>query len=148
MWEISITQQIISFLYAVAVGVVWAVCADVFRAENKVFRFSAGVVFLIDVANYLIFAFITFMLLMARCNGEIRGFILVGEALGFFIYRITLSRFIVRFFVKIISFFKVVNGNLNKAFQRFGAFLELKQGKVLKKIEKIVKKGKVQRKNS
>ena len=108
MWEISITQQIVSFLYAFLVGVVWAIFADFFRAENKVFNFSLVVVFIIDVANYLLFAFITFMLLMARCNGEVRGFILAGEALGFLVYRISVSRFVVKFLVKIIGFIKLI----------------------------------------
>lgn len=148
MWEINIGWQVVSFLYALLVGAVWALFFDLFRALRRVTSHSGFLTFIEDLFSFLIFTFVTFMLLMARCNGEVRGFIIVGEGLGFIIYRLTLSRFVMSFltflFSHIAEFFRVSGGWID----RFGAFSEENTGKLWNNFKKIVKKLKVIRKNS
>lgn len=148
MWEISLKQQVISFLYALLVGFVWALFFDFFRAFRKISSHSAILIFIEDLFSFLVFTFVTFMLLMARCNGEVRGYIIVAEAGGFFAYRFMLSRFVMRILSFCFSFFAKVFHAFNNLVERFGCFLEEKTGKVWGNIKKLIKKLKVMRKNS
>lgn len=148
MWEISLTQQALSILYALLIGAVWAFYSDLFRAFRCVTAHSGILTFIEDLFSFLLFTFITFMLLMARCNGEVRGYMLVGEGLGFLIFRVTVSRFV----MKILTFlFGTIADVLRKSgaqIERFGGFLEENTGKLWLKIKKIFKKFKVKQKNS
>ena len=148
MWEINLKQQIVSLLYALLVGVVWALYFDFFRALRKNKSHSAFLIFIEDLSSFLIFTFITFMLLMARCNGEVRGYMLVAEAFGFLIYRVLLSRFIMPvlefFFFILVKTFGIVSNQI----ERFGGFLEKNTGKLWGNFKKNIKKIKLVRKNS
>ena len=148
MWEISIGFQTVSFLCAVLVGVIWATAFDCFRAVRKTVKHSAVLVFFEDLFLFLAFTFITFMLLMARCNGEVRGYILVGEAIGFILCRLTFSRLTLPFFSLILSFMLKIFSKINYHLDRFGAFLEKNTDKMWLNIKKTFKKIKVIRKNS
>lgn len=148
MWEISLKQQVISFLFALLVGFVWALFFDFFRALRKAFIHSGLLVFAEDLFCFLIFTFVTFMLLMARCNGEVRGYMLVGEALGFAFYRLTLSRFIMSVLVFLFSLLGKFFAVSGEWIERFGTFLEKNTGKLWQNFKKIIKKLKVMRKNS
>lgn len=148
MWEISLSHQIVSFLYAVLVGFIWAFVFDILRAVRKSRRHSHLIIFIEDFLSCLLFTFITFILLMARCNGEVRGYMLCGEVIGFAIFRLILSRFVVPIFTAIFSFlgnlFDVIGGYICC----FGEFLEDKTNKLRQNLKKVLKKLKVMRKNS
>lgn len=148
MWEINLVSQIISFLYAVLVGIILSVFFDFFRALRKVKLYGKTAIFFQDIAFWIIATLITFLLLIARCNGEVRGYILIGELLGFFGYRITLSKFVLwflLFFIKChIRIFNIYKRNLD----RFADFLSLVFRKIGNILLKKVKKVNFKRKNS
>ncbi len=148
MWEISLKQQVISFLYALLVGVLWALFFDFFRALRRVASHSGIIIFVEDLFSFIIFTFVTFMLLMARCNGEVRGYMIAGEAFGFLIYRLVLSRYIMSVLTFFFSFFAKAFRIFGEWTERFGAFLEENTGKLWQNLKKFIKKLKVMRKNS
>lgn len=148
MWEISLSWQVISFSYALALGVFLALFYDIFRSIRKGKKCNAVAVFFQDVFFWLVTTFITFLLLIARCNGEIRGYILIGEFIGFLLYHFTLSRFIFPVFVFIVV-------SIRKFYKLYFSVLSLFSDFLLKKIrilpifvKKTVKKLKIKRKNS
>ena len=148
MWEISLSWQVISFLYALAVGAFLALFYDIFRSIRKGKKCNAVAVFFQDVFFWVVATFITFLLLIARCNGEIRGYVLIGEVIGFLLYHFTLSRFIHPVFVFIVSavqkFYKLYFNVLS----RFSDFLLKKIRFLFVFVKKTVKKLKIKRKNS
>ncbi len=110
MWEITVKSQLISFLCAVVVGIFLSFYFDFFRTLRRSFKHNKITVFIEDIIFFLVAAFVTFLLLMARCNGEVRTYVIISIILGFIIYRITLSRlllpvavFLLKFFIKILN---------------------------------------------
>lgn len=106
MWEIDSSFQAVSFLYSVLFGVGYCLFYDLFRAFRKLYNPTAISVFFEDLIYFLIISFLTFLLLMSLSNGEVRGYIIFGIAVGFAVCYFTVSRF----FVKILfAVFKYLN---------------------------------------
>lgn len=148
MWEIDLKQQLISLLCAVLLGIVLSMYSDIFRIIRKVKKHSKVSVFIEDLLFFMVSAFVTFMLLMARCNGEVRGYMILGEVLGFLLFRLTVSRITLPFFYKIISFVAGLFSKISGVLERFGAFTEEKTYKLWQNLRKIIKKVKFIRKKS
>lgn len=95
MWDISFAGQTITFLLALAVGAALCLLYDVFRILRIGFRPGTVAIFVQDILYWLLCAMVTFCLLIVRCSGEIRGYALLGELLGWIICHLTLSVVIV-----------------------------------------------------
>ncbi|MDO4607750.1 MAG: spore cortex biosynthesis protein YabQ [Clostridia bacterium] len=111
MWEINLSNQIISFFLSICLGAILCGCYDFIRAIRKIGFNSFFTVLLVDILFSVVSAFATFIFLIARTNGEIRGFVLFGELLGFFVFRFTFSNFLFKIFLFLL---KKINNLLNK----------------------------------
>ena len=78
MWEINNASQLIAFLTSLAVGCVFCLIYDIFRAIRKSFNRTRYAVFFEDILYSLICGVIGFLFLLAAAGGEIRAFALVG----------------------------------------------------------------------
>ncbi|MBR5473581.1 MAG: spore cortex biosynthesis protein YabQ [Clostridia bacterium] len=92
MWEIDVGNQALTFALSMATGGIFCVSYDIVRAVRKVALNTFWAVLFTDILLWIIYAFVTFVFLIARTNGEIRGYVLVGEAIGFALCRISVSR--------------------------------------------------------
>ena len=92
MWEITVKSQLLTFLFGVVIGAVLSLYFDSFRTLRRCFRHNKLAVFLEDILFFIVSAFVAFMFLMARCNGEVRAYVIFSLILGFMLYRITISR--------------------------------------------------------
>lgn len=124
MWEISVYNQILTFLWSLVLGAVWCLTYDIICAMRRVYEWSYWIVFISDVLMWVIYAFITFIFLISRTNGEIRSYVLLGEALGFFLLRISISKFVVMFFVFVFTKIKTVCNYAQYGFYHFFEKLE------------------------
>ncbi len=86
MWEISNSDQLFAFFTALIFGVCYGIFFCLFKALRKAFRHSAIMVFIEDILFFVIIAVVTFLLLLALTNGEIRFFMLLGIFLGFSLF--------------------------------------------------------------
>ncbi len=110
MWEITIKSQLTSFFCALVVGILLSVFFDFFRTLRKCIIHKKITVFIEDIIFFIIATFITFMLLMARCNGEVRAYVLISIIAGFFVYRITLSKLLFPVAAWLLNYFlKFIN---------------------------------------
>ncbi len=114
MWEINNASQLIAFLTSLAVGCVFCLIYDIFRAIRKSFNRTRYAVFFEDILYSLICGVIGFLFLLAAAGGEIRAFALVGMGVGFFICRFTLSRLFLPILLFIIRVFKTVFGKISR----------------------------------
>ena len=94
MWEISSFSQYLCFLYSVLMGSGIGVLYDVFKIDRMVFK--RGVLFTVfqDILFWIISAFAFYSFSVVFSNGQVRGYLLFGCFMGFVIYRLTISRFI------------------------------------------------------
>ena len=97
MWEISVSGQVLSCLYSLALGGVLCIFYDVIRATRSAGANSAFAVFAGDVIFSAVSAVCVFLFAVALTNGEIRGYIVFSVAAGFLAFRFTLGR--ITFFV-------------------------------------------------
>ncbi len=150
MWEINIGDQALTFLMSLALGGVICLIYDVFRSVRIAAEHNAVKVFFEDIFFWLIAAFVTFMFLMGRTGGGIRGYVLFGALLGFFVIRLTLSRLFVFLlsgaFLYTLKFYSLVCRLSQRSldhfcgfFTQFLRFLEKNLKRVLKTLKKLLK---------
>ena len=150
MWEISISDQIFTSLYSICLGVILCVCYDILRSFRRATNSGTVAIFLGDILYFTVSAFVVFIFLLARTNGEIRGYVLLCTLLGFVIFRVTISRFV----VMIITFFMslIVRGlriasyyilkflfSVGEYFIKFLKFSQKKCIRALKTLKKLLK---------
>ncbi len=129
MGYIDVSAQAMTFLMSVGVGAVFCLMYDFVRALHKLSINGFIEVLVCDLLFWGIAAFFTFCFLVIRCNGSVRGFVLVGELIGAVVTRFTLSRLFLPFLIKLFTV-------ISKVFSFFGRGI----GKVFKTLEKIIKK--------
>lgn len=139
MWEISNKLQIFGFLYSIALGMIFSAFYDVLRAFRAVKRSKAVLVFTQDIFYFIIISFISFIFFLAITNGEIRAYILFGMILGFTLFNLLLSRYLLKVLTAIFKALRLVFRRINKAF--YWIFERIDRGliKIFKKGLKIAK---------
>lgn len=147
MEEITFFSQMTGFLLAVGMGAALCLVYDLFRIVRIAAPPGRIGAFAQDVLWFAIAAVVTYLLCLARCKGEVRSFIIVGEAVGFILTRLTVSRLIIAAARRIIKVtrraFHAVTSAVKKAFSRFAMPVISKiSGKIKKIIYQIAKKPK------
>lgn len=125
MWEISVYNQILTFAWSLVLGALWCFTYDIICSMRRVYVWARWIVFISDVLLWVIYAFVTFIFLISRTNGEIRSYVLLGEILGFLVFRIVASRFVVMFFVFIFTKVKKICNQVKRVF--YATFEKLEQ---------------------
>lgn len=139
MWEINNHNQIITFLLSVCLGVLCCAIYDIVRALRKVCLNSLLAITVGDILLWIFYAFITFIFLISRTNGEIRGYVLLGELLGFSLFRMSISKIFYLFFKLVFRRLKVIIEKLNMVLNAFCTKIERFALKVLQFLIKILK---------
>ena len=130
MWEIKNNQQVFSFVISVIFGVGYCLFYDVFRSCRRVFKSNTAAVFFGDIIFFVIIAFVTYLLLLALCSGELRGYMFFGILLGSVVCNFTLSRLTLKLFPFII-------GNFLKVFLLLKNIFTALNSKILRLISKV-----------
>ena len=141
MWEISNTSQILFLLRSVVLGCVFSFIYDILRAIRLQHRFSLLAVALQDFLFLCFLAPVTFLFLIAATNGQLRLYIFFGLTVGFFLFRLTLSRLILPVFSFVFRVIFTTFGRVKSAFNRFFAFCGKNIADYYKKALNYFKKG-------
>ncbi len=153
---VSLPEQLGTFAYALGFGFFLGIFYDLFRAVRMLFSNGKKAFFAADVLFALFAAFLTFLFTLTVTSGSIRGYVLFGEALGFFVYYFSLGVLFSRFFDKLVAFFRGFSLRVYRVvrlpFLRFGkwfaAFFKKNVQKAQKKADFSVKKSKILLKNT
>lgn len=143
MWEIHTSDQLLTFGYALILGAILCVIYDLLRAHRIANHCGAITVFIADLAFWIAAAFMTFLFLLARTKGELRGYVLVAELIGFVIFRLTFSKLLFSVLLAIFNAFVHIGVFLSKVFERLAVFVNeigKKTLKILKRVGKRLKK--------
>lgn len=144
MYMLTIADQTRLFLLAIGLGFLLGVVYDLFRVIRMAFTMRRAGVFIQDVLFFLVCAAVTFVFLLAVNQGEIRGFIIAGEVLGFLIYyfsfgllAVRVSSFLVhttqRIFYLICVPFRALMRLLRRLFGKIGISVKKTSKKIAKK---------------
>lgn len=88
---ISLSAQTDYFLWSLVLGVALGMLYDVIRAARMVLRAGKIHVLISDIVFFTVCGVITSLFSLPFNKGDVRAFILFGEAVGFLTYRITLG---------------------------------------------------------
>ncbi len=102
--EITLWTQISIFLSSLLVGATLSLFFDFFRIVNVVLKFNSKRVFVEDIIYFILCAFFTFIYMLVVTDGEVRFYIMLGEAVGWTIYRFTIGSFAYKAILPIIKF--------------------------------------------
>lgn len=141
MWEVDSSAQIVTFLISILVGAVFSVIYDIFKSVRACFRCNKVSVFFQDMLFSIICTFITFCLCILQTKGQPRAFVLFAIAVGFFVMRMLLSRFIVFIFCAILRFILKIKRRVDFVLKAIFYKISKKCVKMFKKFQKKIKKG-------
>lgn len=96
MFGLPVEQQLLVFLYFIAVGLITGLIFDFFKAFAKVFSFSRRIIFFMDLILCLLAALIIYQILYLLNYGEVRLFVFIALVFGMFFYYLVLSVFMYR----------------------------------------------------
>ncbi|MCC8045329.1 MAG: spore cortex biosynthesis protein YabQ [Clostridiales bacterium] len=92
-----IRQETAVFLIFIFHGALLTLLYDVLRALRRICRHNLLVLSFEDFLYWLLAGFLTFWLSFRETSGVLRGYAAAGIFLGFLLYHLTVSRFVVRF---------------------------------------------------
>lgn len=116
--EISVAEQTWMFLASVALGAALGVCYDVFRILRIAIPHRSAAVIAEDILFFALCAAATFCFLLAAGDGQLRAFVLIGEAIGGILYYCTVGVLVIGMAKWIIGAIKWVFSTIWKVFIR------------------------------
>ncbi len=110
------------FLWYCAAGGMLGVVFDLFRLGRRMIRHPKAAVIAEDLMFALVLFCISFYGLVTKTNGVFRWIFLFGEAAGFFVYELTISRFVLRWAEWLLRMILRLIGWIVRPFWRFICF--------------------------
>ncbi len=104
MLNVNVFDQMHTFLLSLVLGVVICIFYDLFRAMHLTIIKGFFEVLVTDLVFWLVFSVITYFFLLLRCSGFVRFYVLIGITVGFLLFRITFSKYILRIFIIVVKF--------------------------------------------
>ena len=156
-YGVSLARQTYAFFVSVGFGFALGIVYDIFFVIRNTLSKRRWITLVCDIVFTVSASVLSFLLLLVITDGLVRGYAVIGELLGFFVYYFSLGVFIVkicgkitdilrvvfRFFKRIIvSVFKAVLFPFRKIFAFFSGFFKKMYEKSRKNVKKIVKKSK------
>ena len=104
----QINIQIYSFLIFIISGIVISIAFDIFRILRKSFKTSDVITVLEDIVFWILTGLFLIYIILRFNYGEIRFYSFLALILGIIIYLLTLSRYFVKYSVKVLDTFRII----------------------------------------
>ena len=101
-----IENQFFLFLIFIVNGILIGILFDFFRILRKSFKTNDFFTYLEDIIFWIITGIILLYSIFTFNNGEIRLFMFIGVLVGIILYILSISSFIIKINVTILTFFK------------------------------------------
>lgn len=108
MQSVTVAAQTQMFLLSCGFGFLLGLLYDVFRLVRMAFFSQKIVVFFQDILYFTVCGCLTFLFALTMNYGEIRGYVLLGEVLGWIIYYYSLGAMIFQASTAIVKALKKV----------------------------------------
>lgn len=100
---ISVNTQALIFIYSVIGGMLIAFIYDAFRIKRKAVKTRSIAIFIEDFIYWIIVALIMLTMIHYSNEGEIRGYIFLGTAVGVILYISLFSRVVIKISLQVIE---------------------------------------------
>ena len=102
------SNQAYLFLIFTINGILIGFLFDIFRILRKSFKTNDLITYIEDIIFWILTGIIILFSMCKFCDGELRGFTIIGIAIGVMIYMLTISRYIIKASVFIINILKKI----------------------------------------
>jgi len=103
-------NQAYLFLIFTVNGILIGFLFDIFRILRKSFKTNDLVTYIEDIIFWILTGIIILYSMCKFCDGELRGFTIIGIAMGVILYMLTISTYIIKVSVFIINILKTIIG--------------------------------------
>ena len=131
----AINQAYLFLVFALN-GIFIGILFDFFRILRKSFKTVNFITNIEDILFWILTGLSIIYCMYNFSGGALRFFMLLGLILGILLYMLTLSDFLVKIVVKIISIIKKIQNNMTKKLKN--AFNNINKSKKAQKTNKIV----------
>ena len=107
------TNQAYLFMIFTINGILIGFLFDIFRILRKSFKTNDIITYIEDITFWILTGIIILFTMCKFCDGELRGFTIIGVLMGVILYMLTISTYIIKVFVFIIKILKTI---INKTF--------------------------------
>lgn len=107
-WLLLIFDELITLLCFVFTGALIGILFDIFRIIRRSFKTADFITYIEDICFWLLAGLILLFSIFTFNNGELRLYVFLGILFGTLIYLLTLSKYFISIFVKIITFIKKI----------------------------------------
>ena len=104
----EVYHQLICLLLFGVTGIVIGILFDIFRIWRRSFKTADFITYIEDICFWLLAGLILLFSIFTFNNGELRLYVFLGILFGTLIYLLTLSKYFILIFVKIITFIKKI----------------------------------------
>lgn len=147
---VSLSSQTKNFLFSLGFGVLTGVLYDILRVIRMSISSSKRALYITDFIFVFVSSVATFLFCLTVTDGQLRFYVLFGEALGFLIYYFSFGIIAVKFSTKTVekikSFFKklfrFISAPFRKFFVRVSGFAKKAASKSRKSLKKSAKNAK------
>ena len=105
-------NQAYLFLIFTINGILIGFLFDIFRILRKSFKTNDLITYLEDIIFWILTGIIILFSMCKFCDGELRGFTIIGIAMGVILYMLTISTYIIKVAVFIINILKTIIGKI------------------------------------
>ena len=106
MSTLSVADQTTYFLCSIVLGLILGALYDLLRAVRMLVRARGVSVAVTDVVFFTVCGVITSLFALPFNKGDVRAFIIFGEAVGFLAYRLTLGSVMGKFYSHLARFLR------------------------------------------
>ncbi len=147
--EFSLADQTVYFLYSLLFGVILSALYDVVRVLRFCGFTKLWQIILTDILYFFVCAILTVIFSLPFNKGEVRYFVIFGEAIGFIVYRFTVGEltatvycFLIRVFKKIVEKSLQILRFFSNKLLKANRFVVYNVGNIIHKVQNIVLKKK------
>lgn len=103
-----ISYQLYCFLIFSIIGIFSGIIFDIFRILRRTFKTKDFIIYIEDIIFWILIGFLLLYGLCVYTDGEIRLYLILAVMLGFLIYMLTVSKYILMICIKIILLIKSI----------------------------------------
>lgn len=122
MW-FSLSEQTAYFLWSLVLGLATGALYDIVRAVRMLTRARGPGVMISDIVFFAVCGVITSLFALPFNKGDVRAFIIFGEAVGFLAYRLTIGSIMGKIYLRISSFLRIIIQKAGKILEKIFNFL-------------------------
>lgn len=128
---LSLSAQGAYFLWSLALGLAMGAAYDILRAVRMLFKLKHTAVTVTDILFFTLCGFATSILALPFNKGEVRVFVIAGEAAAFLLYRLTVGSIMGKIYAPLTAFLRKFIQKIHKIIEKtYDLLLKMTHGLV------------------